>query len=67
MKRLVLSTEGVPETERFTYWRAAVSGGLIGVGVERDRDQESRFSGRPIGFRGEEPDAFVLILLDGEN
>jgi hypothetical protein len=40
MKRLVLSTEGVPETERFSYWRTAVGDGLIGVGVERDKDQE---------------------------
>jgi hypothetical protein len=66
MKRLVLSTEGVPEAERFFYWRAAVSDRLIGVGVERDKDRESRFSGRLIGFCGEEPDAFVSILLDGE-
>jgi hypothetical protein len=41
--------------------------GLIGVRVERDKDQESPFSGRLIGFRGEEPDTFVSILLDGEN
>jgi hypothetical protein len=40
---------------------------LIGVRVERDKDQESRFSARLIGFRGEEPDAFVSILRDGEN
>ena len=49
------------------YWRGAVSDGLIGVGVERDKDQESPFGGRLIGFRGEKPDAFVPILLDGEN
>ena len=49
------------------YWRGAVSDGLIGVGVERDKDQESPFGGRFIGFRGEKPDAFVPILLDGEN
>ena len=55
------------------FWRqslspigAAASERLIGVGVERDKDQESRFSGRLIGFCGEEPDAFVSILLDGE-
>ena len=65
MKRLVLSTDGVPEAERFSYWRAAVRDGLIGV--ERDKDQESPFSGRLIGFRGEEPDTFVSILLDDEN
>jgi hypothetical protein len=41
--------------------------GLIGVRVERDKDQESPFSGRLIGFRGEEHDTFVSILLDGEN
>jgi hypothetical protein len=37
--------------------------GLIGVRVERYRDQESPFSGRLIGFRGEEPDALVSILV----
>jgi hypothetical protein len=41
--------------------------GLIGVRVERDSDQESPFRGRLISFRCEEPDAFVSILLDGEN
>jgi hypothetical protein len=30
---------------------------LIGVGVERDEDQESRFSGRLICFRGEDGSA----------
>jgi hypothetical protein len=44
-----------------------VSDGLIGVGVERDKDQESPFGGRLIGFRGQEPDAFVSFLLDNEN
>jgi hypothetical protein len=39
---------------------------LIGVGVERDKAQESRFSGWLTGFRSEEPDAFVSILLGGE-
>jgi hypothetical protein len=63
----VLSTEGVPEAERFSYWRAADGDGLIGVGVERDKDQESRFSGRLISLRGDEPDAFVSISLDGAN
>jgi hypothetical protein len=40
--------------------------GLIGVDVERDKAQESRFSRWLIGFRGEEPDAFVSILLGDE-
>jgi hypothetical protein len=58
MKRLVLSTDGVPEVEHFSYWRAAVSDGLIGVHVESNKPQESPFSGRLIG---------VSILLDGGN
>jgi hypothetical protein len=41
--------------------------GLIGVRVARDKDQQSLFSGRLIGLRGEEPDAFGSISLDGEN
>jgi AraC-like DNA-binding protein len=51
MQRLVLSTDDVPEGERFSYWRAAVRDGLIGVRIERDKDQERPFSGHLIGLR----------------
>jgi hypothetical protein len=30
MQRLVFSTDAIPETERFSYWRAAVGDGLLG-------------------------------------
>ncbi len=46
MQRLVLSTDHVPEAERFAYWRAAVSDGLLGNRVEPNEDQKSPFNGR---------------------
>jgi hypothetical protein len=52
MKPLVPSTTGVPEA-----YGAAASERLTGVGVERDKDQESRFGGRLICFRGEDGSA----------
>jgi hypothetical protein len=42
MQRLVLSTDDVPEAERFAYWREA-GGELIGVSGERNKDQETPF------------------------
>src|SRR5262249_50050428 len=52
MNRLVLSTDDVPEAERFCYWRALVGDGLIAARVERDEDQEGAFNGRVIRFSG---------------
>ncbi len=50
MQRLVLSTDHVPEAERFAYWRAAVSDGLLGNRVEPNEDQKSPFNGRLSAF-----------------
>jgi AraC-like DNA-binding protein len=44
MQRLVLSTDDVPERDRFSYWREAVCEGLIGVTGERGKGQETPFS-----------------------
>lgn len=44
MQHIVLSTAGLPERERFAYWRQAVS--EIGVPGERDRPAEADFAGR---------------------
>jgi AraC-like DNA-binding protein len=52
MQRLVLSTEDVPEAQRFAHWRAAVSDGLIGVRIERDKGEERPFNGQLVAFRG---------------
>jgi AraC-like DNA-binding protein len=43
MQHVVLSTAGIPERERFAYWRQAVSD--IGVPGERDRPSEPDFEG----------------------
>jgi AraC-like DNA-binding protein len=46
MQRLVLSTDDVPETERFAYWRETVGEAVFGVSPERDkaRAQETSFN-----------------------
>jgi AraC-like DNA-binding protein len=52
MRRLVISTDEVGEGERFSYWCAAVSEGLIGIIAERNKDQESPFKARLVGSSG---------------
>ena len=44
MQRLVLSTDDVPEAERFAYWREAIGEQLIGVSGEWRKGQEIPFS-----------------------
>lgn len=44
MQRLVLSTDDVPEAERFGYWREAVLEQLIGISGERHKGEEIPFS-----------------------
>ena len=43
MQRLVLSTDDVPEAERFVYWREAICEQLIGISSERHKGQEIPF------------------------
>jgi hypothetical protein len=45
MQRLFLSTDDVPEAERFAYWREAVIEGL-GFSAERNKDREIPFEGQ---------------------
>jgi AraC-like DNA-binding protein len=45
MQRRVLSTDDVPEAERFSYWRDSL-GGLVGVSPERNKDWDTPFNGR---------------------
>jgi hypothetical protein len=51
MQRIAFSTDDVPETDR--YWREAVCEGLIGISGERDKDQETPFTGKLDGWIGE--------------
>jgi AraC-like DNA-binding protein len=51
MRRVVISTDNVPESDRFSYWREAVFNGLIGYSVERDKDQDHPFTGQVLGLR----------------
>jgi AraC-like DNA-binding protein len=51
MQRLVFSTDDIPETERFSYWRAAAGDGLLGSRVEPDKDPERPFTSRAINLR----------------
>ena len=44
MQRLVLSTDDVPEAERFAYWREAIFEQVIGISSERHKGQEIPFS-----------------------
>jgi AraC-like DNA-binding protein len=50
MQHLALSTDNIPEIERFSYWRDAVN--EIGVPGERDRPPEAGFDGRLVVTTG---------------
>jgi hypothetical protein len=52
MQRVVLSTDDVPEAERFSYWREEVCEGLKGFSAERNRDRETPFEGRIVAWIG---------------
>jgi hypothetical protein len=39
MQHVVLSTDIVPEKDRFSYWRETVGEGVFGVSPERDKDR----------------------------
>jgi AraC-like DNA-binding protein len=53
MQRLLLSTDNVREAERFPYWIEQIGDGLVGVSAERNKDQETPFSGEVVGTIGE--------------
>ena len=46
MRRFVISTDDVPEAERFSYWRETVSRGLFGTSPEPPRRREDPFNAR---------------------
>ena len=50
MQHLVLSTDDIPQIERFSYWRDAVN--EIGIPGERDRPPDGGFDGRLAVTRG---------------
>ncbi len=46
MQHMVLSTDDVPEADRFSYWRETVGEGLLGTSAERNKRQETAFNAR---------------------
>ncbi len=52
MQRLIMSTNDIPEANRFAYWSEAVSDGLIGVSGERDKNEETPFNAKLEGWVG---------------
>ncbi|MGH6835176.1 MAG: helix-turn-helix domain-containing protein [Methylocella sp.] len=49
MDRQVLTTDDVPEVDRFSYWREAVSEGMLGTTGERNAEQATPFAARCTG------------------
>jgi AraC-like DNA-binding protein len=52
MQRLEFSTHDVPEAERFSYWRDSLCW-FVGVLAERNKDQDTPFSGQIVGSAGD--------------
>jgi AraC-like DNA-binding protein len=64
MQRLVVSTEDVPERERFSYWIEQIGAGLVGVSAERNNNQETPFVGEAVGSIGQSL-AHIRYRCDG--
>ena len=64
MQRRVLSTDTVPEAERFSYWREAICEGVIGVSGERNKDQGTPFNGSAAASIGQSA-VHIRIRSDG--
>jgi hypothetical protein len=52
MQRLVLSTDDIPEAERFSYWREAVGERLFGFSPEPNKGQETPFMANVVASLG---------------
>ena len=52
MQSVILSTDGVPEAERFAYWREAVLERYIGVTGERHKERPAPFAAQLVGAVG---------------
>lgn len=52
MQRFVLSTDDIPERDRFSYWLEHVNQELIGVTGELPREEQASFVGRIAGSMG---------------
>jgi AraC-like DNA-binding protein len=52
MQRLVMSTDDVPEADRFSYFREAIAERYIGVRQERWKGQDTPFSAHIVGSIG---------------
>jgi AraC-like DNA-binding protein len=52
MQHLILSTDDIPERDRFSYWREQVNETLIGVTGERAPDHQALFTGHIAGCIG---------------
>ena len=56
MRRFVVSTNDVPEAERFAFWREEACQGLVGISAE-PRDREAAFAAKAEAWASE----FVLF------
>jgi AraC-like DNA-binding protein len=61
---VVISTDNVPEADRFSFWREEVNERLIRICGERNKDQEAPFKARLVGAIGPSL-AYVRCRADG--
>ena len=50
MQRTVISTDDIPERDRFSYWHDAIGEQFLAIGGERGEESETPFSARTVGF-----------------
>ena len=47
---MVISTDDIPEPDRFAYWHDAIGEQFLSIGGERSEESEAPFSARTVGF-----------------
>jgi AraC-like DNA-binding protein len=50
MQRMIISTDDIPERDRFSYWHDAIGEQFLAIGGERGEESEAPFSARTVGF-----------------
>lgn len=53
VQRMVISTDDIPEPDRFAYWHDAIGEQFLSIGGERTEANQASFSARTVGFVGD--------------
>jgi AraC-like DNA-binding protein len=64
MQRMVISTDDIPEPDRFAYWHDGIGEQFLSIGGERSEESTVPFSARTVGFIS---DSFRITRTSADN